>query len=93
MRTVKERVDHALSESSRCWLWPERSGYAREVIGHWGLASSSWTVADPALGEAGLAVGEVQRPEPPEALVVAELRRASSACAAKLLRQRRSVST
>ena len=40
---VKERVDHALSERSRCCLWPERSGYAREVIWQRGLVNSSWT--------------------------------------------------
>ena len=40
---VEKRVDHALSESSLSGFWPERSGYAREVVRQRGLLSSSWT--------------------------------------------------
>ena len=40
---VEQRVDHALSERSGCWLWSERCRYVREVIRDRGLVSSSWT--------------------------------------------------
>jgi hypothetical protein len=40
---VEQRVDHALSERSRRWLWSEPVRYVREALRDRGLVSSSWT--------------------------------------------------
>ena len=91
-RRVVADVQPALREASRSPGASARRAPAGSAERCCGFANSICATADAPLGEARLAVAQVQRPEPPEALVVAERGRAARRSRSKFARQRRSVS-